>query len=342
MAIFVTSLSPLGHHDDYLRLFHKLADRMNVPVTIKSRGFTSIFVREPIFFTMLEYAPVDFALTSLCRALMGRSTSALLFRAAELTAPRSLRLRLKRVLLKIVRRFPKCRVMTILPFTVDPRFAEIAQAGIYDPQLWDMEVLGGSGRNVAPSSELVAQIDAVAAGRKVVVAMGLQNHEKGFDFLAKIWSGADGEALRRKYLFVVAGIVAASSAEMAREFCLQGGLLIDRRLATEEMQALYRRAALIWSCYAPYYNQASGIYGRAIQSGVPVIVRHGSYLATLSEHIGYPAVELRWDEDRGVCERLDQADGRVDRAVTAPIVQNMYRESVAAIEKAIGTHSVTS
>src|ERR1700685_4165033 len=49
-------------------------------------------------------------------------------------------------------------------------------------------------------------------------------------------------------------------------------------------------ADLVWSCYAPDYNQSSGIHGRAVQLGIPVVVRRGSYIDALGKSLSHPSL----------------------------------------------------
>ena len=98
--------------------------------------------------------------------------------------------------------------------------------------------------------------------------------------------------------------VATASRHHAERFTANGGMLIDRHLDNDELLHLYRRADAIWSCYAPDYNQASGIFGRAVQLGVPAIVRKRSYLQPLAAELEHPVLALRRVDASRKCKTL--------------------------------------
>ena len=171
-----------GHHSEYLATIESVLSQDKRPVQRTARGLDKIFSKDPIVFMMIEESPLDFFLSALIRAFLRRRTVGLLFRAGECVSPTSLRLRAKRAALVFLRRFSDCAVVTILPFSVERRFERIAKYGIYDLQLWDWLEISQSRPQI--SGDLTAAIDRAVAGRKVVVALGTQNSEKGFDYFA--------------------------------------------------------------------------------------------------------------------------------------------------------------
>jgi hypothetical protein len=95
-------------------------------------------------------------------------------------------------------------------------------------------------------------------------------------------------------LVVAAGAAPPDAREAARVFVEAGGLLIDRKLEDAEIESLYTVSSVIWACYAPDYDQASGIFGRALQLGVPVIVRRGSVIERFSSGLTVPILALEF------------------------------------------------
>jgi hypothetical protein len=93
-------------------------------------------------------------------------------------------------------------------------------------------------------------------------------------------------------VFIAAGKVASECVEAAKQFEAAGGILIDRFISDDEIIALYRHAALVWAVYAPTYDQASGIAGRAYQFGIPIAVRHGSHMNNLLAALEHPAIAV--------------------------------------------------
>jgi len=178
-----------------------------------------------------------------------------------------------------------------MPFAVFPRFEQVATGWIYDPQLWDLLHFGFSENSAFPMLQDLLSIKA--SSRRILTALGLQHQGKGFDYLVDLWCSS--AEVRENFLFVVAGKVDYRSAQKAEMFVQEGGLLINRHLSDGELMYMYRCAHIIWSCYSPTYNQASGIFGRAIQFGVPVTVRKGSYLENLGGILFHPTLALPFE-----------------------------------------------
>jgi hypothetical protein len=324
-----------GHHGEYLATVEGLLSERGMTVELSPSGLARLFSRDPILFMMIEESPVDFFLSALTRALLRRRTTGLLFRSGECVAPTTLRLRLKRAALKFLKRFSPCSVVTILPFSVDREFERIAAYGIYDLQLWDLKRPGVLAE--PPKSDLVSAIDAVAGSRRIVAALGSQNSEKAFDYFCTIWSAPANARLRQEFLFVSGGRVVSALSEQAAEFERSGGVLVDRPLTADELSALYLRSDAVWCCYAPHYNQASGIFGRAVQYGKPAIVRRGSYIAQLAEEIGHPVVELAWGNPEAAAERLQfHVPSPRDATAVSRCVAEMRSQSLACLGTALG------
>lgn len=283
-----------GHHAEYLRLFSNIITRAGGKVRLSHQAWQHIFSNDSILFMMVENAPLECFLVSLLRGLVGLRTAAILFKPTDCVAPRALRWRAKRWALMLLQRLHRVGMIVIIPFCVEPRFSAIARYGIYDPQLWDIEDLGRAGNGDA---EFAGQITTLAQGRTIVAAMGMQAQDKGFSYFSQILKVCP--ILKRQFLFVSAGIVAPDSQECAKAFVEAGGLLFDRIMTEAEMTALYKSADLIWCCYAPWRDIASGIFGRAVQYGTTSVVRSGSYLEKIALELDQPVIAIPWDDPAG-------------------------------------------
>ncbi|WP_157158867.1 hypothetical protein [Bradyrhizobium genomosp. III] len=197
---------------------------------------------------------------------------------------------MKGLLFRLLKKLPSVYILTILPFSVEKAFARIATGWIHDPQLWDLP-----DRSQGPTdTELKDRIAQAARGRDLVVALGVQNRIKGFDFFARLW--CEKASLREKYLFVAAGRVAAESAGWATKLTESGGIVVNRFISDEELLSLYEIGHVIWACYAPDYNQASGIFGRSFQLAKQTIVREGSHLAPLAAELEHPVLAIPFND----------------------------------------------
>lgn len=289
--------------------------------------------RHSLFFLMIEAYPLTFTLAAVCGFLFNIPVAGLLFRPAEAVRRNRPKYLIKNLLLRLLRRLPNTKVLSMLPFTLDPRFAEVAAEWLHDPQLWDQPSLYPDAHHAV--SPLQEDVRFAAAGRRVIVALGAQERIKGFDYLVDIW--LQSPELRQEYLVVVAGKVRRSSAAAAAAFATGGGLLIDRWINNDEMFALYRSADLIWVCYAPDYDQASGFFGRAFQMGVPAVVREGSFSDKISGTFGYQIVSIPYDNAADAAAHLLAARPVVsEQSVIAAQVAAMAARAKQVLETAIG------
>lgn len=305
--ILIAAISDAGHRREYIALFRTLFEAANVGVEVRPLALADVFSPDTVFLPMLEEQSVTFMIVAIGRALLGRRSAALMFRPTEAVRSRSPKHLVKRIGLQILRALPSSTVLTILPFAVDPTFSRVAKDWIYDPQLWDI-----ASADPGPPDPLAASARAEAGGRKMIVALGAQNPGKGFDYLSDLW--VRSPALREKTLFVVAGKVGAESKAKGEAFTNHGGLLIDRFVTDDELRGLYAVSDLVWACYAPFYDQASGIFGRALQLGIPAIVREGAQVARLADLLAHPTVTLPWDAPEAAGEALQAPTPSGDRS----------------------------
>jgi hypothetical protein len=233
---------------------------------------------------------------------------------------------------------PNVRIISILPFSLEPRIARVANAWIYDPQLWDLSYFALP--NSERFSRLTGEIALAAKGRPVVLALGAQNRIKGFEFFAQLWCGQ--AAIREKFLFLAAGKVAPECVSFALELADAGGFVMDRHIEDDEFLSLYRCADVVWSCYAPIYDQASGIFGRAVQLGVPAVVRERSFLDRQARELEHPTLGLQFGDATAAVNRLQSwAPSRPSAADLCMRVARMRELSEAVIGEAIGVQIPT-
>lgn len=332
--IYVTTGND-GHRAEYDRIFARI---------FKAAGFQIDYVTDAgqsqehtyiLFYSMFDSAPGQtfFALIrAIARSLLGRKTVGLFFRPGDCLHATSLKYKTKNMLFRFTAHLPHVAILTIQPFDICPDFAKIATNGIYDPQLWDLKYLGVPTEG-AP--DLKRLITSTAQGRRIVVALGGQNTSKGFDCMVDLWCASP--ELRNSYLFVVAGKVSAESMEKTRLFEKNDGLLLNRFIDNDELFSLYRRADIVWSCYSPEYNHASGIHGRAVQLGVPVVVREGSYIEKLGLSIGHPTLAIDFDNPKKATEALlAWRPSPTDEATRTQMVTKMREHSLVILAEAIG------
>lgn len=249
-----------------------------------------IFTRRAALFLMVEEAFGAYVLLSLFRSLFGARTVGLLFRPLPALKGQGWRLRLKRVLLRQLRRFTSVQTLAIFPSHLEPGVDTIVHDWIYDFQLWDLSESqcrfvsdirgkgGSAGANSPQIAHLLRQIRAAAGTRKIICTLGRQDASKGLDHFARL---AQDPAAQREWLFVSAGRIAPNCTEITASMQDCGALVLDRFISEDELLALYAVSDAVWCAYAPSYDQASGILGRAVQLGVCPVVRERSIMHKL-------------------------------------------------------------
>lgn len=325
--IFVHSRSIEGHHAEYNLLLEKELKSLGVTVVFWSHPIAAIAARR-VFFSMIDGNWSSFILCVFLSCVTGQRVGGLFFRAGECFRP-GLKHRVKYRLFRALKLLPGVKILTIMPFSVDPRFAEIADDWSHDPQLWDRQSLVHLASDA--STPLSVEVRNLAKGRALIVALGAQSRGKGFDYLCDVWRSS--AALRERYLIVAAGKVTEELREEADRLRARGGVVIDRFITAQELSSLYATATLVWAAYHPDYDQASGIVGRAFQFGVPLILRHGSYMASLMRDLGHASVEIAYGDPTDAAERVLKltvgSDRRIASAGTAIAMRRRFMQKVS-------------
>ena len=311
LDVILVSHSTAGHRRAYIDQFAALVEGWGGAASVVSTWRATIGARQPVLFLMIEETLGGYLTAAVLRAVLGRRTVGLLFRGREAVSGASLRLRVKRWILGGLKRVPGVSTLSILSFDVEPRLAAVADGWLDDPQLWDVQ-------DTAPSSTALSQsLQTLAQGRRIAVSLGVQNAGKGLNFFSRAW--CEDASLRRDWMFAAVGKVAPDAAAAARAMEDAGARVVDRFISDEELASLYGVADVIWAVYRPEYDQASGIFGRALQYGRPVVVRRGSAIASQAAHLNAPAVTIDYGDVDAVLHALSQAGVGGAAASPSPI-----------------------
>lgn len=260
-----------GHRRAYADLCAGLFDLQPSVGPVLGRAFWRLVGAQRLLFATIDDDYAGFVAVALCRALTGRRTAALFLLPTQVfTDRRPILNRVKRRVFGWMLRLPGLRLVSIIPFDIRPELREVAHDWIHDPQLWDLWLAGPP---VLPQTDLSRRVQAARAGRRVMVFLGRADRAKGFDQFAERAASEASETL-----FVSAGRVSPDCADAARRLAELGMIVEDRHVSDDELLSLYGVADLAWCQYTPVYDQASGIYGRAVQTGVTPVVRPGSFL----------------------------------------------------------------
>lgn len=298
----VYASSPNGHRQQYLELFKSLFNLAPVCADASWNTVKTLVDSPRLLFATIDDNVPFFALVAMLRGVLGKPTAALFLRPQQCFNRDRIKFRFKWLIFRMLKKIPKLHLMTVVPFDIEPNYTQVAHEGVYDPQFWDMH--DGIRLKRPPETELSNEIENAAAGRNIVCFIGNLDLIKGFDFLSE--SLANDPAVFETTMIVAAGALSPNSQDSGKKFVAAGGYLVDRIIDDCELESLYGVADMIWSCYAPEYDQASGVFGRAVQFGIPVVVRDGSLIGRFASIVGLSAFSLEFGNTTHLAELLKQ------------------------------------
>jgi hypothetical protein len=296
-----------GHRREYQELFIALFGLSPVVGLVGPRNIWALIRARSVLFGTIEDHYIGFVLVALLRAILGLPTVGLFLRPQRcFTADGTLRRTLKGWFFTGLKRVQQISVCTIIPFAFAPHYAKVARFGVMDPHMWDKF----KPSSLTYDSDLAGFVMEQARGRRILAFLGGVTPIKGIEFLMSLLRLPEWP--EDKFFVVVAGKVVAELAEPLQRISRSRVLVIDRTISNLELDTLYGCSEWIWACYRPDYDQASGIFGRAVQFGKVAIVRTGSQIDQIATELGLTAIRLDFDE---VNDGLLTLDSSQDRAL---------------------------
>ena len=286
----VYSRTDSGHKASYAQIFAELLDL--TPEFGDGHGRCATVRRlvradRLLFQTLDDDIPV-FVATVLLRRLRGRPTAALFLRPHRCFEGALPVQWIKRALFAAIRRGRLATVCVIVPFAQHPAYARIASDWVHDPEAWDLDLrIDGGGLPETPLSRAMATL---AGDRRIVLLPGSFLERKGAALLTALLKNSP--ELAKQALFFWSGRVGSNAEGLAAAFTEAGGHVVGRYITDAELFSLYGRADAVWACYGPQYDQASGVFGRAVQTGLPVILRRGARLEQMAADTGHVVLAL--------------------------------------------------
>lgn len=263
-----------GHRSSYRDLFVRLLDGKPSTGPIRGWRFWHLVRARAVFFATIDDDYAFFIAVAILRAIQCKPTTGLFLRPLQcFRTERPVIYPLKRYAFRALLKLPRLRLLSIIPHYIRPELSEVSHDWIYDPQTWDLWL---DGPPVLPDTELSLRVRAAGVGRQVIIFIGEANLRKGFDKFVDM-----AEAESEHTLFVSAGRVSRDCEPHAARLRDLGMIVEDRFVTDDEILSLYKAADLAWCRYSPDYDQASGVFGRAMQTGVKPVVREESMLALM-------------------------------------------------------------
>jgi hypothetical protein len=323
-TVFLFPSSGHGHQADYIKVIQFVVEESGFKLCPLLTRDISARIIPTLDFTYLGF------IGSAVSTIRGHGrTVALFLRPQVCLKPKKPIHYAKRVLFGALKRHRGLEILTIVPFDLEPTLSTVATGWIYDPQLWDLPLL-------MPGRIETADASTVMTEKPTIALLGTLDRNKGFDRFSALWR-ADA-TVRERFRFIAAGRVAPDCVDVARDFVDAGGILIDERISDDAMMSLYDQSFAVWCAYDPGYDQASGIFGRAFQLGVPAIVTEGSLISRQAEGLGHAVLNLPADTAALAAAGSALCDWRPERlTLTARLaaIADMHHHSARVLTSAI-------
>jgi hypothetical protein len=242
-----------------------------------------------VVFVTIEDSIRCYVLCAVIRALLLRPTVGLSLEVKQERVKLLSMRGLKEKLLQFIKLFSSPSTLSVIPFSVHSEGKKICKNWIYDPAFWDL-CGQKEAKNIVDSLE--SRIKATLKNRnnkKIILYLGTIDNRKGFDLLVHLMGEASW--LCQQYIFIAAGPEGHNlDKKMLTLFKTRDGLLINRRLTEEEVTSLQGNADIFWAWYPPYFDQSSGICGRAVQLEKQVIIRADSVAEKILRFMNYDKI----------------------------------------------------
>jgi glycosyltransferase involved in cell wall biosynthesis len=144
---------------------------------------------------------------------------------------------------------------------------------IYDPEWWDLAEM-----------QIVPAAVPRSSRELQILFIGNISWLKGFQFFIETAELAARSTKGVKFRLV--GNLTSVSSDDRLRLANANVEIVDGNPSDAEFVGYIRDASFLWCCYAPEYDQSSGVFGRALQLGVPVIVRRGALLDSYARRLG--------------------------------------------------------
>jgi hypothetical protein len=246
-----------------------------------------------LLFSTLDDSLGLFVFVSFVRSLLLRRTVGLFLSPHSCFDTEHKHFPTKLLLFMLLKWFPRLTIATITPYEVAPEFRRVSHVGLHDPQYWDKTPSPVPPE--PPTTELSQRLVQMAGQRMVLGHIGLVSKTKGTDFLADFLERHPDTSAE---VFVACvGDVREGEEALANRLRASGAFILGRHATDDEIESLYGTASVIWCCYPPDFDRASGVFGRALQYGVDPLIRTGSNIHRLSRMIGESPPTVEFGDD---------------------------------------------
>jgi glycosyltransferase involved in cell wall biosynthesis len=305
------AISNLGHRGSYQNIFSRLfeLDKVTSPLSIKQ--VAKLIRTNLLIISTIDDSVLFYSFIIIIRSILKKRTVSIFIRPQSCFIFSNLRFYIKFCLFFILKYFPRSSVITIIPYRFSEKYRYISNKSVLDPQYWDY--IESRQAPALRQSLLSNELQALAKGRPVLLFLGTLSKDKGVEFLQDIVE--EFPEIVNDVLIVVAGPIGKGLEECANGLEAHGVELVSRWITDAELESLYGISSLIWACYHPSYDQASGIFGRSAQFNKTCLVRRGALLEQIGADMSLNNVALTYGDTAEAVQKIKQA---ADESLSRP------------------------
>jgi hypothetical protein len=275
----------------------------------------------PLVWQTADYAVVWFTLVAALRTLLGRRTVGICYRNGRTAYGKSRRRIIRKILFRMWNMFPFCTALT----TSVPVFAERSSTFMYDVEWWDL--------TAAPLP--VVSLPTLPSPGKTLMFLGDVSEWKGTDFFVDC--AMEAAARKSDWRFVMVGAVEKLSPAQRARLSDAGATIIAGPKDDAAFVSYMRQADMLWCCYSPFYDQTSGIFGRALQLNKASVVRKESLLHEYQQKYGC-GVAVAFGDAPGFLSQLERP---MVACVPSEETAHMYDQASRRLRAACGWRDPT-
>jgi hypothetical protein len=280
-----------GHRQSYSDLLSKMFGLVPITGHMSYSLFKRLIRANTLIFSTLDDDMISFGVIALIRSVLRRPTVALFLRAEKCFESGKWHYKIKYLVFRLFHQFKTLKIVTISPFSSVPYYKKISTIGVFDPQYWDMH--DGNKIHTPGVTDVSDFVRKYASGRRICCVLGALVADKGLSFIEDTLDRYP--IISDRILFVFAGKAGEDVKNQLGRLVSKDALVIDRFISDSELLSLYSEADIIWACYEPHYNQASGVFGRAIQFEKLVIIRKGSIIEAFAKYEKFDYYSVEYD-----------------------------------------------
>lgn len=322
--------NPEGHRKAYANLFTQIFGFSELVSPVAWKSIRPLIQADKLLFATVGRHFKRHLLVTIFRAILNKPSATLFLGASDYCKGKKKRFDF--LLLKLWKVLPKQQLFAIISYKVLPELSEITNGYIYDPQLWDIWIERSNTK--LPKTKLSIELSEISKGRKTLLFIGKTKSSKSYNEFVDF-----SIANSKEVCAVSAGKVAIECAGKANQLKSNKMIVIDRYISDEELLSLYGIADFVWCYYGVKYDQSSGVYGRAIQLGIPTIIRKNSTVHKIARDFKIPshAIDIETNSNyRNIYEKMKASKSNVlSETERKDLFENLYKESVLKLKDAL-------